>query len=61
MIAVDTSAQMAIVRGEREKHVCIEALSARPNVPISAITVAEALIVAGRPGVGPETSTLAPG
>lgn len=46
MIAVDTSALMAIVLGEPEADRCINALVAESELVISAVTVAEALIVA---------------
>jgi ribonuclease VapC len=46
MIAVDTSALMAIALGEAEADACISALEAETDVIISAGTVAEALIVA---------------
>ena len=52
MIAVDTSALMAIVLDEPEAARCIAALSVADDLLISAGTVAEALIVAGRRGVG---------
>lgn len=48
MIAVDTSALMAIVLGEAAADICISVLEAEADVVISAGTVAEALIVAGR-------------
>jgi ribonuclease VapC len=48
VIAVDTSALMAVVLGEAESDACIEALEAETDVLISAGTAAEALIVAGR-------------
>ena len=52
MIAVDTSALMAIVLDERDAERCKAALASEPELLISAGTVAEALIVAGRRGVG---------
>jgi ribonuclease VapC len=58
MIAVDTSALMAIVLGEPEGDACIDVLEAETEVLISAGTVAEALIVAGRRNVGDEMSGL---
>ena len=48
MIAVDTSALMAIVLNEPEADACIAALEAEDNVLISAGTLAEALIVSAR-------------
>jgi len=51
VIAVDTSALMAIVLGEVESGACIAALEIESDVLISAGTVAEALIVAGRRNV----------
>lgn len=59
MIAVDTSALMAIVLGEPEA--CIEALVAEDELLISAGTVAEALTVAGRRNVGEEMTRLLDG
>lgn len=52
VIAVDTSALMAIVLGETAAEACIKVLETEPEVLISAGTVAEALIVAGRRNVG---------
>jgi ribonuclease VapC len=49
-IVVDSSALLAIIFGEAEGHRCIEALVHSDTVMISAATVAEALIVAGRRG-----------
>jgi ribonuclease VapC len=46
VIAVDTSALMAIVLGDDEAGACIDVLEREPEVVISAGTVAEALIVA---------------
>ena len=54
MIAVDTSALMAIVLGELEAGRCIAALEREDEIVISAATVAEALIVARRRNVGDE-------
>lgn len=54
MIAVDTSALMAIVLGDAEADACIAALEAEPEILISAGTVAEALIVAARRNVAAE-------
>ena len=61
MIAVDTSALMAILLDEPETAVCAEALSTNDRVVVSATTVAEALIVAERRGLGPEMATLIDG
>ncbi|UVK44701.1 type II toxin-antitoxin system VapC family toxin [Mesorhizobium sp. AR07] len=61
MIAVDTSALMAIVLDEPEAGACIAALEAEDDVLISAGTVAEALIVAARRQVGEELSSLIDG
>jgi ribonuclease VapC len=52
MIVVDTSALMAILLGEPEGVDCQAALTAEPEVAISAGTAAEALTVAERRGVG---------
>jgi ribonuclease VapC len=56
MIAVDTSALMAIVLNEPQADACIAALSAEDDLIISAGTVAEALIVSTRRNVGEETA-----
>lgn len=61
MIAVDTSALMAIVLNEPEADACVAALEAEDDVLISAGTVAEALIVAGRRDVGEEMERLIDG
>ena len=52
MIAVDTSALMAILLDEPEADACIAALEAEDGLLISAGTVAEALIVSARRNVG---------
>jgi ribonuclease VapC len=61
LIAVDTSALMAIVLGEAEADACIAALSAENEILISAVTVAEALIVAARRNVGAEMASIIDG
>jgi ribonuclease VapC len=61
MIAVDTSALIAIVLNEKEADACIAALEAEENILISAGTVAEALIVAARRNVGGEVASLIDG
>jgi len=61
MIAVDTSALMAIVLGEIEAEPCIAALEAETEVVISAGTMAEALIVAARRNVADEMASLISG
>lgn len=61
MIAVDTSALMAIVLGEPEANSCIGALEAEGDLLISAGTVAEALIVSARRQVGEEMARLIDG
>jgi ribonuclease VapC len=57
VIAADTSALMAVVRGEPQADACISVLEAG-SVLISAGTVAEALIVSGRANVGREMLNL---
>lgn len=52
MIAVDTSALMAIVLDEPLADPCIDAMVEAPRIAISAGTVAEAMIVADRKAVG---------
>lgn len=61
MIAVDTSALMAIVLDEPEANSCMEALEAEGDLLISAGTVAEALIVSARRHVGEEMARLIDG
>jgi ribonuclease VapC len=61
MIAVDTSALMAIVLGEGEADACIRVLETETEIVISAGTVAEALIVAARRNVAEEVSRLIDG
>jgi len=58
VIAVDTSALMAIILGESGCEACIDVLEAQAEVLISAGTLAEALIVAGRRNVGGEMAAL---
>ena len=61
MIAVDTSALMSILLNEPEAPACTEALAANDRIVISAATVAEALIVAERRGLGVEMAGLIDG
>ena len=61
MIAVDTSALMAIVLGEPPGEACMTAIEQADGLLISAGTVAEALIVAGRRNVGEEVGALISG
>jgi ribonuclease VapC len=61
MIAVDTSALMAIVLNEPAAAACIAALEAEDEVLISAGTVAEALIVSDRRNVRAEMTSLIDG
>ncbi len=61
MIAVDTSALMAIVLNEAAADACIGVLEAEPDLLISAATVAEALIVSARRNVGEDMSRLIEG
>ncbi len=61
MIAVDTSALMAIVLNEADADACIAALEAEDGILISAGTVAEALIVASRRNVAEEIASLIDG
>ncbi|NUJ81798.1 type II toxin-antitoxin system VapC family toxin [Methylocystis sp. FS] len=61
MIAVDTSALMAIILDEAEAEGCSKVLEAEKSVLISAVTMAEALIVAQRRNVGEEMSRLIDG
>ena len=61
MIAVDTSALMAIALAETEADACIRILGSETEVMISAGTVAEALIVAARRNVSEELTRLIDG
>jgi ribonuclease VapC len=61
VIAVDTSALMAIALGERTAPACIKTLEAENDVLISAGTVAEALIVSSLRNVGDEVASLIDG
>lgn len=54
MIAVDTSALMAILLDEPQAQACMAVLEHETDVRISAGTMAEALIVAARRNVGDE-------
>ena len=61
MIAVDTSALMAIVLDEAEANACIAALEKEDDILISAGTIAEALIIATQRNVGEEIASLIDG
>ena len=61
MIAVDTSALMAIVLNEPEADAFAAVLEAEDRLLISAGTIAEALIAAGRRNVGEEMTQLIDG
>lgn len=61
MMAVDTSALMAILLGEPEADRCIAALERGGDLLLSAGTMAEALVVAGRRNIGPEMAQLIDG
>jgi ribonuclease VapC len=61
MIAVDTSALMAILLDEASAETCVAAIEAEEKLLISAGTVAEALIVAERRGVGSQMTALIDG
>ena len=61
MIAVDTSALMAIVLDEPQAETCMAAIEAADGLLISAGTVAEALIVADRRNIRDEVDALISG
>jgi len=61
MIAVDTSALIAIALNEPEADACVAALTGEDQLMISAGTVAEALIVAARRNVGDEVARMIDG
>jgi len=58
MIAIDTSALMAVLLNEPEAEACIAVLDGEDELLISAGTVAEALIVAARRNLGDEMARL---
>jgi len=58
MIAVDTSALMAIILTEPKAEACKDVLGAETEVLISSATVAEALIVAGRHNLSDQMTAL---
>jgi len=58
MMAVDTSALMAIVLGEERAEACAAALKTDERVIVSAGTVAEALIVAARRNLNAQVQRL---
>jgi ribonuclease VapC len=61
VIAVDTSALMAIVLDELEADACVAALENQQEVLISAGTVAEVLIVAAHRNVNEEVTNIIDG
>jgi ribonuclease VapC len=61
MIAVDTSALMAVILDEPQAADCARALQIEPELVISAATVVEALIVADARNVSAEMTTLLDG
>ena len=61
MIAVDTSALMAILLQEPETAACTEALVTDDQLVVSAVPVVEALVVAERRGLGSEMAGLIDG
>ena len=61
MIAIDTSAIMAIVLDEPEADACIAALETEDELIISAGTMAEVLVVADRRNVGNEVRQMIDG
>jgi len=61
MMAVDTSALMAILLNEPGADACVAALESDGDLLISAGTMAEALIVAARRNVGEEMGRLIEG
>jgi|ERR1041385_4352428 ribonuclease VapC len=58
LMAVDTSALMAVILNEPPAEACIGALERAPGLVISALTLAEALVVATRRGVSAEMQEL---
>jgi ribonuclease VapC len=58
VIAVDTSALMAVILNEPEGEACALALDRADELLISAATLAEVLIVSSRRGLGAQMSAL---
>ena len=58
MMAVDTSALMAILLDEEQRAACARALTSDDRIVMSAGTLAEAMIVAERRGLGVEMANL---
>lgn len=58
MIVVDTSAIIAVAKREPGWDALVDLLAERRTILISAATLAETLIVAGRRGIGSETAGL---
>jgi ribonuclease VapC len=58
VIAIDTSAMMAIAREEPEAYACVGVLESEPGVLVSAGTLSEALIVATGQSRVPEITNL---
>lgn len=58
MIAVDTSALMAVLLGEAQADACASVLEAPGNLLISSGTLAQALIVAARRNIRDEMAAL---
>ena len=61
MIVVDTSALMAVLLREPDGEVCRGRLEAETEILISAGTMAEALVVAGRRNIAAEMASLIEG
>lgn len=61
MIALDTSAIIAILLNEPQSDICIDAIESADEIVISAGTLAETLIVAGRRNIGAEAARLIDG
>ncbi|HWF01006.1 MAG TPA: type II toxin-antitoxin system VapC family toxin [Caulobacteraceae bacterium] len=61
MIAVDTSALMAVLLDEDQADACMAVLESEPELVISAGTLAEALIVSARRNIGEEMRRLIEG
>ena len=61
MIAVDTSALMAIVLDEPKAEACIAALAGEDTILMSAANLAEALIVSARRDIGEDMAALIDG
>lgn len=57
MIVIDTSAIITILLREAKAVSCMQAIEQENEISLSAGTLTETLIIAGRRGIGPEAAT----